>query len=148
MSLQLRLRKQGQGMIVRLTAGIVLLMLVAFGCTSLVDAIGASWWQDGHVLPAVPFFEFEINNGQLISFFVFLGGAFGIYTMVVNHPAVADFLIETESELRKVSWPEMNEFFNATIVVLITIFVIAMFLAVADFLSVRFIETLRDTFKS
>ncbi len=135
-------------MIVRSTAGIILVLLVAFGCTSLVDAIGASWWQQGHILPRVPFFEFEINNGELISFLVFLAGSFGVYVLVINHPVVADFLIETEGELRKVSWPEMNEFFNATIVVLLAIFLIAMFLALADFISVKFMTLLRDTFQA
>ncbi len=133
-------------MLVRSVAGIILVMLVAFGCSSLVDAVSASWWQEGHIIPRIPFFEFEINNGELISFLVFLAGSFGVYVMVVNHPVVADFLIETEGELRKVSWPETNEFLNATVVVLITIFVIAMFLALADFISVKFMKYLRQTF--
>lgn len=126
-------------MIVRTTAGVILVGLLAFGCASLAGAIGAGWWQ-GQVIPTVPFFEFQIKNGQLISFLVFLAGCVAIYTQVVNHPDVAEFLIETERELRKVSWPEGGEFLNASIVVLITIILIAAFLGLADLVFVRLVN--------
>lgn len=126
-------------MIVRTTAGIILVGLLAFGCASLAGAIGAGWWT-GNIIPTVPFFEFKIENGEVISFFIFLLGCLGIYTQVVNHPDVSEFLIETERELRKVSWPEGGEFLNASIVVLITIILIAAFLGLADFVFVRLVN--------
>ncbi len=139
MSLQLRLRKEGQGMIVRTVAGVILVGLLAFGCASLANAVNAAWW-DGQIIPTVPFFEFQISNGYLVSFALFMIGCFGVYTQVVNHPDVAEFLIETETELRKVSWPEAGEFLNATIVVLIAIFLIAVFLGLADIIFVRLVN--------
>ncbi len=140
MSLQIRYRKRGQGTVVRTTAGIALTGLVAFGCAGLADTITADWWQT--VLWMVPFFEFQIELGAVVSFLVFLLGTLGVYLYVVNHPAVSDFLISTESELRKVSWPEAGEFVNAAIVVLITIFIITGYLAVIDIIFVNLMEVI------
>lgn len=127
-------------MVVRTVTGIILVGLLAFGCASLANAVNLSWWQNGQVIPTIPFFEFQIKNGDLVSFFVFLVGCLGVYTLVINHPDVAEFLIETETELRKVSWPEGGEFVNATVVVLITIFLIAAFLGLADIVFVRLVN--------
>jgi preprotein translocase subunit SecE len=44
---------------------------------------------------------------------------------VVNVPRVADFLIAVEAEMNKVSWPSRGELFRASLVVLVTIFVLA-----------------------
>ena len=51
---------------------------------------------------------------------------------LVNVPAFADFLIAVEAEMNKVSWPTRPELFRSSIVVLIMIFVLAMFLAGCD----------------
>jgi preprotein translocase subunit SecE len=51
---------------------------------------------------------------------------------VLNRPKVADFLIETETELRKVAWPNFKDTRHASIVVIITVLVLAFFLAGAD----------------
>lgn len=49
---------------------------------------------------------------------------------VVNWPRFADFLIAVEAEMNKVTWPSKDELIRASIVVIFTIF----FLAVALFL--------------
>ena len=49
---------------------------------------------------------------------VFAGGAFGLYSWL-ERPKSADLLIETEQELRKVSWPTRDESINATGVVIL-----------------------------
>ena len=45
---------------------------------------------------------------------------------------MADLLIETESELRKTTWPTMDEVINSSIVVVVTVLVLGAFLALAD----------------
>ncbi len=49
---------------------------------------------------------------------------------VVNWPRFADFLIAVEAEMNKVTWPSKDELIRASIVVIFTIF----FLAIALFL--------------
>jgi preprotein translocase subunit SecE len=51
---------------------------------------------------------------------------------IVNFPAFADFLIAVEAEMNKVSWPTRTELFRASVVVLLTIFSLAMILAGFD----------------
>ena len=51
---------------------------------------------------------------------------------IVNYPAFADFLIATEAELNKVSWTTRPRLIQDTIVVLITTFLLAVFLFSMD----------------
>ena len=44
---------------------------------------------------------------------------------IVNLPAFADFLIATEAELNKVSWTTRKRLYQDTIVVLVTVFLMA-----------------------
>jgi preprotein translocase subunit SecE len=44
---------------------------------------------------------------------------------LINYPRFADFLISTEAEMAKVSWPSRPELFRATVVVLGTLFLLA-----------------------
>ena len=51
---------------------------------------------------------------------------------VVNLPVFADFLIATEAELNKVSWPTRKSVVQDTIVVLMTVFMLTVFLFLVD----------------
>jgi preprotein translocase subunit SecE len=51
---------------------------------------------------------------------------------VVNVPAFADFLIAVEAEMNKVSWPTRHELWRASLVVLFTIFSLAVVLFFFD----------------
>jgi preprotein translocase SecE subunit len=51
---------------------------------------------------------------------------------VVNYPVFADFLIATEAEINKVSWTPRARLIQDTIVVLITVFIITLFLFIVD----------------
>jgi preprotein translocase SecE subunit len=51
---------------------------------------------------------------------------------VVNYPPFADFLIATEAELNKVSWTTRPRLIQDTIVVLVTTFLLAVFLFLMD----------------
>ena len=52
---------------------------------------------------------------------------------VVNMPTFADFLIATEAEMNKVSWSTQKRLVQDTIVVLVTVFLMAVFLFVMDY---------------
>ena len=51
---------------------------------------------------------------------------------LINVPRFADFLIAVEAEMNKVSWPTRGELFRASVVVLVTIVVLAAVLAFFD----------------
>jgi preprotein translocase SecE subunit len=50
----------------------------------------------------------------------------------LNRPKVADMLIETETELRKVVWPTWSDTWAGTMAVVATVVVLLAYLAVAD----------------
>jgi preprotein translocase subunit SecE len=55
-------------------------------------------------------------------------GGFWLAFRAVNVPQFADFLIAVEAEMNKVSWPSRAEMFRSTIVVIVTIFGLAIVL--------------------
>lgn len=58
--------------------------------------------------------------------------AFGVW--LFNHPPTANFLIETENELKnKVVWPSKQEEVNASLVVLATVVIFMVFFLGVDF---------------
>jgi len=56
---------------------------------------------------------------------------FGLH-WVLNKPRTVDLLIETETEMRKVSWPTLPEVWNATLVVCLVTVVLAITMSVFD----------------
>ena len=50
----------------------------------------------------------------------------------LNKPKTADLLIETESELKKVTWPSLTETWNGSIAVIVTVVVLMLYLTVTD----------------
>ena len=61
--------------------------------------------------------------------FAVLGVAVFFY---VNKPNVVDFLVATETEMKKVSWSSRAELVGSTAVVIITVFALALFIYTAD----------------
>jgi preprotein translocase subunit SecE len=53
---------------------------------------------------------------------------------LVNYPRFADFLIATDAELNKVSWSTPKKLLQDTIVVLVTVLLMAVFLWIMDLL--------------
>jgi len=118
----LQFYKKGQGYYTRLGTAIGGAILAALGCWSLyrkldglqmADVGTKRWIQAG--VPALLF--------ALLSWAVF---------KVVNMPKFADFLIATEGEIKKVSWSTRREVVNSTIVVIVTVFILATLLASVD----------------
>jgi preprotein translocase SecE subunit len=75
-----------------------------------------------------------------------LGATMWFAWRIVNVPVFADFLIATEAELNKVSWTTRRRLIQDTIVVLITVFLMAVFLFAADAIwsaSLKWIQVLK-----
>lgn len=102
---------------------------VTFAALAATVLLGA--WRMGFVLMgydtpgAFPFFRFIVPS---------LFGAAGLWISyrVVNVPKFADFLIATEAEMNKVSWPSRAELLRGSAVVLFTIFFLAVILFTYD----------------
>jgi preprotein translocase subunit SecE len=72
----------------------------------------------------------ELTKAIAESIFV-LAGAFTTF-MVVNRPRPAEFMIMTESEMRKVSWPTRQTVVNSTKVVIFLTLLLAVILWSVD----------------
>ncbi len=128
---QLQHYKKGQGMIARWTAGSFVLLMAWFGCYSLYEHPShEGWW--GHALVGIESLDLALNWGLIISSLLGLGFAALTWRFVVNQPRAADFLIETEAELRKVSWPAKHEYLNASFVVIVSVVLLSTWLVVCD----------------
>jgi len=76
---------------------------------------------------------FRLSDGAaelLCSAFAIAYGLFAYYLM--NRPQSVDFLIATDSEMKKVNWTSRKELMGSTKVVILFMFIIAIFLFVMD----------------
>ncbi len=85
------------------------------------------------------FHEYQLkgNYGPIAQFGIptLLALTFGWFVWrTVQYPPFADFLIATESEMNKVSWTSREDLRKATIVVLATVFFLALYLFAVDYL--------------
>jgi preprotein translocase subunit SecE len=96
---------------------------VTFG--ALAATVGAGCWRLSDFLMGDTFFRIGF---PLVLFAI---GAWVAYRLV-NYPPFADFLINVEAEMVKVSWPTRTELFRSSVVVMLTIFGLAAILALYD----------------
>jgi len=104
---------------------------VTFAAFAITALLGA--WRLGFALMiydkagGLPFYQFIVPC---------LFAAIGLWVSyrAVNFPKFADFLIATEAEMNKVSWPSRGELLRGSAVVLFTIFALAIILFTFDVL--------------
>src|SRR5262245_42910126 len=98
---KLALYKPGQAKVARWSAYLLGSLLILLGVLSLYGTINVP---GSHVyvekLPVIG----AITLYKLIAVFVFILGVYGLH-LVLNRPSMVDLLIDTEQELKKVSWP-------------------------------------------
>lgn len=124
----LGLYKPGQAKVARWSAYLLGALLLFLGCVSLYGYINRPGrWILVEGLPVLG----TLNGFKLIAVFVFVLGMYVLHR-VLNRPAMVDLLIDTEQELRKVSWPSRAEVKNATLVVALVTFVMGFILFWAD----------------
>jgi len=112
--------KKGQGTTARWITAVSMGALAAFGTFEMYDSLsGISGGVAG-----VPW-------NTLISVVVFLAAAV-LIAWLVNLPKFVDYLIMSEIELRKVSWPTREELKRQTTVVIIALVAFSLVLWVAD----------------
>jgi preprotein translocase subunit SecE len=62
--------------------------------------------------------------------------------LAVNKPRMADFMIATEGEMKKVSWSSKREVIGSTKVVIFTTFALALILFAVDIIFKNFFQTI------
>jgi preprotein translocase SecE subunit len=128
--------KKDQGRYARLAAFWSLAILVFYGCTSLyAELVGRFPQSLGAPLvasmPRIPVLSLSLNAAMLIAAAA-LGVALWLLLRYLEKPRSADLLIETESELRKTTWPTMPEAVRSSLVVIVCVLFLMAFLAGAD----------------
>lgn len=122
--LQFGLYKRNQGKLVRqLTAG-----------AALAAVLLTAWTMSIHLFADSPP---AVQYG--VPVLVAALGAWAVYRLV-NYPPFADFLIDVEGEMAKVSWPSSDEIKRATVVVLTTMLTLSLVLFVYDLVWLRVLK--------
>jgi len=126
----LEVYKKGQGTTARAIAAASMLGLGVFGCYELMK-----WLSESQRLLAL-----KLNLGvvALPAPVLISAGAFVVVAILaavlVNNRRFVDYLINSEAELRKVSWPTRAELKRQTVVVLVTMIAFGVLLLLADLL--------------
>jgi preprotein translocase SecE subunit len=130
--------KSGQGSFTRLAASLALGVTFFLGCANVYY-----WIRDPR--SDRPLF---LGNLELMRDVPLVGGPFswklllaiGLFVVsivllkkLLSRPATVDMLVETEMEMRKVSWPTKDESFNATWVVLLVSLILTLSIFAFDF---------------
>ena len=123
--------KPDQGRHARMAAFWGVVLLVLFGCRFLHGVLVGNFASTREAFGQIPIVGVALTPAFLISAAVF---AFGVWQTKrwQSRPKMADLLIETESELRKVTWPTLEEIVNSSMVVGISVVLIGAFLAFSD----------------
>jgi len=132
--------KPDQGRMVRMAVFWSCAALIFYGCKSLREVLsGVSETLAKPVFDGfekLPVVGVQLTPAFLIAAVCFVGGLFVAWRLQ-EKPRNADLLIETETELRKVTWPSAQEVFNSSLVVVVCVVVLMAFLAGADWLLAR-----------
>lgn len=112
-----------------------LAVLLAYGCVRMHSEL-SSFSPDGLASPIggieIPLVGLALSPALLMAIGAFAVGMFFLHR-TLEKPKNADLLIETESELRKVTWPTIDETIDGSIVVMVVVLFLMAFMAGADF---------------
>lgn len=113
-----------------------LAILLAYGCVRMRTEL-TSWQPDGLGAPiggiTVPLVGLPLSPALLMAVGAFAVGMFFL-NRTLEKPKNADLLIETEHELKKVTWPSLDETVDGSIVVMVVVLFLMGFMAGADYL--------------
>ena len=121
--------KPGQGRYTRIGTGAFLALFAGFGCSSLHIVLGMTERLSPLAQKVIP-----------VGLFLALVAAIAL---LMNWPKLADFLIETEIEMARVIWPSRRDVMGSSLVVIITVLVMAAFLHGADWVLLKLLEGVR-----
>jgi len=110
-----------------------------YGCVSLLRELTTDFFGLGDTLAQpiggvrVPVLGMDLSPALLIVTALFALGVFLFYRWL-ERPKQADTLIDTESEMKKVTWPSLSETMSGSITVIMTVLILMTILAVFDWI--------------
>ncbi len=106
--------------------------LALFGAYAfyMYPSLSSPWWQD--LWKAVLFGKSLSVKPILFPSAAILATVVLVSYLLLNRDKWAEFLIETEGELKKVSWPARKEYLGSSLVVVLVVAVISAFLHFVD----------------
>ncbi len=110
--------------------GVCLAAILFYGLFSLHEYLAFGFWQDD-LLGGRLGDEFPISPRILLVAALLIGTSVGTYVLF-NHPKIVDFLADTEKEMQNVSWAPRHEVVSSSIVVIITVIILAVYLGLVD----------------
>ncbi|MBL8755222.1 MAG: preprotein translocase subunit SecE [Planctomycetes bacterium] len=126
--------RKDQGRYARMFAFWAILLLVAYGCFhggGLADQLD-SWMGAANQTFVEPFPILKtLKTSTLITLAVWAAVGFAAHR-VLNRPKIADTLIDTETELTKVTWPNWGEAWQGTLAVAVMVLILFLFLTAVD----------------
>jgi len=122
--------KKGQGTVARALSAVALGAVAVFGCAALYDRLSSYGWASD---AGVRLFG-TLLNWNVIICAVFILGCAALVAMLLNHKRFVDYLINSEAELRKVSWPTRAELKRQATVVIVALALFGVMLFVVDML--------------
>ena len=111
--------KKGQGTAARLLALLSAFGLAFWGGYALWKTLLGYEWAATVLLP-IERLGVDITLSVVLALAVTAGLCFGI-VWFLNRPRAVDLLLETEGEMKKVSWPSRQEAWNSSMVVVVTV---------------------------
>ena len=135
--------KQDQGRHLRLAAFWGLSALLLYGGMALHRELGARFPSTTRALGGIriPLLGWDLSPVFLAAAALVCGGAWGLFRWLQS-PRTADALIDTEGELKKVTWPAGQEVVSSSVVVIASVLILMGFLAGADMVLARFLRGL------
>ncbi|MBL8821029.1 MAG: preprotein translocase subunit SecE [Planctomycetia bacterium] len=138
--------KKVQGMKIRRITMLVIIATVGLGVYAYIWSRNTLSVTGSPYVWDIPF----VSDASLILFraaglmipFILLAGAIWFAYRLVNHPPMAEFLINTEAELAKVTWTSRKRLIRDTGVVLLTVLFFAVFLYLLDIIWVLVLTAL------
>lgn len=134
--------RKDQGRFARMAAFWTLAILLLYGCLQLRTELTSIFPESlGHAFGAdatgegglrIPIFGVNVTAALIIAVLVATSGLWLLHRWL-DAPKRADLLIETEHELRKVSWPTLDEAVDGSIVVVVVVLFLMGFMAAADY---------------
>lgn len=131
--------KRTQGRVARQVTFAAVAVALALGVYGLWETLGSAltrwpgkwlaYWNLGRNEAVEAVVRQSMRHG--LPFLLLVLGLWAAYRLV-NVPRFADFLIAVEAEMNKVSWPTRGELYRSSIVVLVTIFALAVVLFTFD----------------
>lgn len=133
---QLKTYRPEHGRYTRLATFWSLVVLWGYGCFRLDETLADlrySWSQflRTKIVEELPLLENPLKWSTIVAILVFAAGVAAIQYFL-NKPKVAELLIDTEGELKKVNWPTAKETTSASTIVLVTVIALFVLLGAYD----------------